>query len=269
MSSTRTPVCAGRFYPAESATLQNMVENYLAAARLQPVHGSLRGLIVPHAGYIYSGPIAASGYAELRAQKERIKRVVLIGPSHHVWFHGLALPDTRSFATPLGQIQLDLDAINEIRSLPRVVTDARAHAAEHSLEVHLPFLQCVLGDFRLVPLVVGEVAVETVARVLEHLWDGAQTVFIISSDLSHYLPYAMARQTDQQTVDAILGLQGPLTPDQACGCFPVGGWLIAARHHQLVPLLLDMRNSGDITGTRDQVVGYAAIAFTEGDELVH
>lgn len=269
MQVVRTPVCAGRFYPAEPDILQQMVENYLAAAQPRPIQDSLKGLIVPHAGYIYSGPIAASGYAQLRTQKERIQRVVLLGPSHRVWLQGLALPDIQSFATPLGQIQLDQAAIDQIRSLPQVVTNARAHAAEHSLEVHLPFLQCVLGDFKLVPLVVGEVAIEAVTQVLEHLWNGAETVFIISSDLSHYLPYAIARHTDRRTVDAILALQGSLTPEQACGCFPIDGWLAAARKHQLAPLLLDLRNSGDTAGTHDQVVGYAAIAFTGGEKNVH
>jgi AmmeMemoRadiSam system protein B/AmmeMemoRadiSam system protein A len=222
-----------------------------------------KALIVPHAGYIYSGPVAASAYALLVPLALRITRVVLLGPTHRVAVRGLALPAAEAFDTPLGRVAIDHAAVRMISHLPQVVVSPQAHATEHSLEVQLPFLQSVLADFKLLPLAVGEASPGDVAEVLDILWGGAETLILISSDLSHFLPYQTARLKDGATADAILQLKAPLTHDQACGGTPINGLLLAARRHQLTPHMLDRRNSGDTAGPHDQVVGYGAFAFTE------
>jgi hypothetical protein len=231
--------------------------------RVVPANLTPKAIIVPHAGYIYSGPIAASAYALLRSSSDRIKRVVLLGPAHRVWVNGIALPGVDFFDTPLGRIRIDADAVRQLAVLPFVQCNPATHAMEHSLEVHLPFLQTVLGDFSLIPLVVGGATPEQVAQVLETLWGGDETLIVVSSDLSHYQPYAVARATDQVTTQAILDLDNHLVGDQACGAFPVNGLLLTARRKGLQPHLLDLRNSGDTAGDKQRVVGYAAIAFTE------
>ncbi|MDP4028919.1 MAG: AmmeMemoRadiSam system protein B [Gallionella sp.] len=265
MSFIRTPAVAGLFYPADARQLAHDVQQLLAAAL--PQHLTPKALIVPHAGYIYSGPIAATAYATLRAIAARIRRVVLLGPTHRVAVRGLALPGAEAFDTPLGRIMLDAAAGRSIAHLPQVTVSAQAHALEHSLEVQLPFLQSVLTDFTLLPLAVGMATSEEVAEVLEALWGGEETLIVISSDLSHFLPYATAQRVDHDTVQAILDLRQPIDHDRACGGTPVSGLIVAARHHHLTPHLLDLRNSGDTAGSPDQVVGYAAIAFTE--EIKH
>ena len=265
MSSIRTPAVAGLFYPADARQLAHDVQQLLAAAL--PQHLTPKALIVPHAGYIYSGPIAATAYATLQAIATRIRRVVLLGPTHRVAVRGLALPGAEAFDTPLGRIMLDAAAARSIAHLPQVTISAQAHALEHSLEVQLPFLQSVLTDFTLLPLAVGMATSEEVAEVLEALWGGKETLIVISSDLSHFLPYATAQRVDHDTVQAILDLHQPINHDQACGGTPVSGLIVAARHHHLTPHLLDLRNSGDTAGSPDQVVGYAALAFTE--EIEH
>jgi hypothetical protein len=188
---------------------------------------------------------------------------VLLGPVHRVPVLGLALPDTRAFETPLGRIPIDREAVNHILSLRQVTISAAAHALEHSLEVQLPFLQQVLGDFRLVPLAVGDATPEQVAEVIEALWGGPETLIVVSSDLSHYLPYQTAQSIDHQTCLTIARLKTLDSHEQACGATPVNGLLLAARQHHLTPQLLDLRNSGDTAGDRGRVVGYAAFAFTE------
>jgi AmmeMemoRadiSam system protein B len=218
---------------------------------------------VPHAGYVYSGPIAAAAYARLAPAAAGIRRVVLLGPAHRVPFRGLALPGADQFATPLGNVPVDAAGAALARRLPQVADNPHAHAAEHSLEVQLPFLQRVLGDFRLVPLVVGAASGESVAEVLDLLWGGPETLIVISSDLSHYHAYGEARTMDRATADAILELAPRLDHDEACGATPVNGLLLAARRRGLVPTLLDLRNSGDTAGDRRQVVGYAAFGFCE------
>ena len=185
----------------------------------------------------------------------------IAGPAHRVAVHGLALPGVDVFETPLGSVKLDADSVHAIAHLPQVTISKEAHALEHSLEVQLPFLQSVLSDFTLLPLAVGRVSAEAVAEVLDHLWGGEETLIVISSDLSHYLPYAAAQRVDSETVQSILRLQQPIGHDHACGGTPISGLIIAAQKHQLTPHLLDLRNSGDTAGSRDQVVGYAAIAF--------
>ena len=264
MTDVRPPAVSGMFYPADPRQLAHEVQEFLAAARPQAL--SPKALIVPHAGYIYSGAIAASAYATLKDIAPRIRRVVLLGPTHRVAVRGLALPDAEAFDTPLGRVKLDTDAMRTIAHLPQVVTSSKAHALEHSLEVQLPFLQSVLPDFTLLPLAVGMATAEEVAEVLETLWGGDETLIVISSDLSHFLPYADAQFIDARTVDDILKLRQPINHEQACGGTPISGLLIAARKHHLQPNLLDLRNSGDTAGSYDRVVGYASFAFTQATE---
>ena len=263
MHSVRPAAVAGAFYPADPRTLAHDIDRMLEAAAAPPQPRAPKALIVPHAGYIYSGPIAASAYALLKAVAARIHRVVLLGPTHRVAVRGLALPEADIFSTPLGNIEIDQEAVKRIARLPQVTVSAQAHAMEHSLEVHLPFLQTVLPDFKLLPLAVGLASPEEVAEVLEALWGGDETLIVVSSDLSHYLPYALAKQVDSVTAQTILELRHPVSHEQACGGTPVNGLMTAARHHHLTPHLLDLRNSGDTAGDRTQVVGYAAFAFTE------
>src|ERR1035437_8459477 len=261
MPAIRPPAVAGMFYPANAGALAQEIQDFLAGAR--PFDLIPKALIVPHAGFIYSGAIAATAYATLRPIAARIRRVVLLGPTHRVAVHGLALPGVDAFDTPLGRVKLDEDAARTIARLPQVSVSTQAHAQEHALEVQLPFLQSVLPDFRLLPLAVGMASAEDVAEVLEAVWGGEETLIVISSDLSHYLPYAAAQRVDNETVQAILKLQQPIPHDRACGGTPISGLIVAARHHHLTPHLLDLRNSGDTAGSRDQVVGYAALAFTQ------
>jgi len=208
-------------------------------------------------------PIAASAYRLLEPLRGLISRVILLGPVHRVWVAGLALPGAQVFETPLGDIPLDQEAIAAIADLPQLQTLAAAHAQEHSLEVHLPFLQETLGDFKLVPLAVGGATPQEVAEVLERLWGGDETLIVVSSDLSHYLPYQTCSKVDKATAQAILEMHTNLLGEQAGGAYPINGLLLAAKRHGLRPHLLDLRNSGDTAGDRDQVVGYGAFAFTE------
>lgn len=269
----RAASVAGQFYPGDAKVLLRNAQAMLAAAArekvLQCVTGAPKALIVPHAGYIYSGPIAASAYSMLCPYRDSIRRVVVLGPVHRVAVRGLALPGADAFETPLGRIPVDSGAVHQILSLNQVVTSQAAHAREHSIEVQLPFLQAVLGEFQLVPLAVGDATAQEAAEVIEALWGGAETLIVISSDLSHYLPYEVAKEVDSRTCGFIADLRQIPHHEQACGATPVNGMLLAARHHGLVPHLLDLRNSGDTAGERDQVVGYAAFAFTEEKENAH
>ena len=265
MLQVRPPAVADMFYPGDAAELRRVIGAMLASAKTRPFIP--KAIIAPHAGYIYSGPVAANAYTLLQARHERIERVVLLGPVHRVWVAGLALPGVEAFETPLGRIQLDRDAIHAIAALPQVETSVGAHAMEHSLEVQLPFLQTVLGNFKLVPLAVGGASASQVAEVLEALWGGDETLIVVSSDLSHYLPYDQAREVDADTADAILHLRSDLVGERACGAHPVNGLLLAARHKGLKAHLLDLRNSGDTAGDKNRVVGYGAFAFTEETRL--
>lgn len=260
MDPVRPPAVAGAFYPREARVLQAEVEGYLAAARA-PQARPPKAIIAPHAGYIYSGPIAASIYARLAPLRGRVTRVVLAGPAHREYVAGAAVPSTRAFGSPLGDVALDAEALAALRTFPFVEVSDRAHALEHSLEVHLPFLQSVLGPFRLVPIVVGGADPAQMARILETVWGGDETLVVVSSDLSHFLPYDVARERDRETADAILRLEPTLEPDEACGAAPINGLIEVARRRGLAPELVDLRNSGDTAGDRDRVVGYAAFAF--------
>ena len=262
-SSIRQPAVAGQFYPDDPKQLNNILEQMFQQAKPSK-HGHVKALIVPHAGFIYSGPIAASAYQVLVSQAEIIKRVILLGPSHRVGFYGLATSSATTFDMPQGDIKLDRNAIDMISSMPQVIQNDQAHLLEHSLEVQLPFLQRVLNNFELVPIVVGDSPADQVAEVLEKLWGGDETLIVISSDLSHYHSYEVAQKRDRQTSTAILNLQPEhIQYDDACGRNPVNGLLKAAKHHQLSPLLVDLRNSGDTAGDHDRVVGYGAYLFTD------
>ena len=260
--TSRPAAVAGMFYPNDPAELNRTIADLLANALAGSPSRPPKALIVPHAGYVYSGAVAASAYARLGELRGRIRRVVLLGPTHRVYVRGLALPGVERFATPLGEIQLDREAMQGLADLPQVTTSAAAHQMEHSLEVQLPFLQQVLGDFMLLPLAVGDATADEVAAVLEQVWGGDETLILISSDLSHFLPDALARKVDGATVDAILALDPHLNHEQACGATPVNGLLLAARRHGLHPMALDVRNSSDTAGDPERVVGYAAFAFT-------
>ncbi len=260
MVQVRRPAVAGLFYPDEARVLRADIERYLQAAQTGGVVP--KAIIAPHAGYVYSGPVAASAYVRLRPARGTVTRVVLLGPAHRVAFRGLALSSAEKFATPFGTIEIDKQAAAEIADLPQVRVLDQAHAQEHSLEVHLPFLQEVLGDFKLVPLVVGDVEAYEVSEVLEKLWGGPETLIVISSDLSHYHDYATARQMDGATSRAIEALRyEDIDYDHACGRNPVSGLLHLARKIGLHAHTIDLRNSGDTAGPRDQVVGYGAYVF--------
>lgn len=259
MPSIRSAALAGLFYPDDAAALRAAVRGLLAAAQAGPAP---KALIAPHAGYVYSGPVAASVYARLTAARGRIHRVVLLGPAHRAAFDGLALSGAAAFATPLGEVPLDAVAAASLQALPQVRVLDAAHRAEHSLEVQLPFLQETLGDFTLVPLVVGDATPEEVSAVLDTLWGGEETLIVISSDLSHYHEYATARRRDAATTRAIEALRPQdIAREDACGRLPVGGLLLCARRRGLRVETLDLRNSGDTAGPRDRVVGYGAWAF--------
>jgi len=258
----RQPAVAGTFYPADKQTLASDIKTLLDVSRPGRHEVRPKAIIVPHAGYIYSGLTAAVAFTALDTEHDSIERVILLGPVHHVPVPGLALPDADVFATPLAEIQIDQAAVGTIKNLPQLTINADAHAAEHSLEVQLPFLQSVLDDFKLVPLVVGDATAEEVAEVLEVLWGGSETLIVVSSDLSHFLPYTTAQLVDAQSVQKIMQLQATLSHEQACGGTPINGLLLAAKHHNLKVQLLDLRNSGDTAGDKSHVVGYASFAFT-------
>jgi AmmeMemoRadiSam system protein B len=254
---------AGTFYPASPGELRAAVEAFLREVPKEDGAPAPKALIAPHAGYVYSGSIAGSAFRTLSGIAATIERVVLLGPSHFVPVDGLALPGHEFFVTPLGQVKIEGKGAQAALRLPQVRVVPEAHAREHSLEVELPFLQALLGDFELVPLAVGQAEPEEVAEVLDRLWGGPETLIVISSDLSHYLPYEAAQRADRATADAILALRGPLDPYQACGAGPINGLLHAARSHRLEPCLLDLRNSADTAGDPSRVVGYGAFAFHE------
>ena len=264
MPTVRHPAVAGSFYPATKETLARDVSEMLSQG-IEPAENRPcpKAIIVPHAGYIYSGNTAAAGYALLRPYASTIKRVILLGPVHHVPVQGLALPDVQTFATPLGSIEIDQDAIRSLDGMPQISVNGAAHQPEHSLEVQLPFLQSILGSFKLVPLAVGTASNGQVAEVLNRLWGGPETIIIISSDLSHYQSYERAVQIDRETVQRILSGVPLYTYEQACGATPINGMLLAARQHGLRPHLVRQCNSGDSAGDRKHVVGYASIIFTE------
>ena len=266
MQHLRKPAVAGTFYCADASVLSRDVTALLSAVttNLKGEVTAPKALIVPHAGYVYSGSTAACAYARLTKARSTIKRVVLLGPVHRVAVRGLALDNATVFATPLGEIEVDQAAVAALAIFPQVVVNSQAHAYEHSLEVQLPFLQSVLDDFKLVPLVVGSATPMEVAQVLDALWGGPETLLVVSSDLSHFLPYGQAQDMDKATVHDILALASGITHMQACGATPINGLLLTASRRHLQPRLLGQCNSGDTAGDKARVVGYAAFEFMEG-----
>jgi len=263
MTVVREPAVAGFFYPDDAGELRATIETLLKRAGRPQRGPAPKALIAPHAGYVYSGPVAASAYARLLPYRDRYKRVVLLGPCHRVAFRNLASSGADVFRTPLGDIPLDKAAIAALDASLAGVFEP-AHEMEHSLEVHLPFLQVVLGRFTLVPLVVGDAGPETVADVLETLWYGEETLIVISSDLSHYLGYDRARARDRHTCVAIEQLDNQhIGHEEACGAAPLGGLLLEAKRHGMQVTTLDLRNSGDTAGSKDRVVGYGAWMLVE------
>jgi MEMO1 family protein len=264
MIEVRPPAVAGTFYPGSPAELDQAVQGYLAAVSLaRGVDQPPKAVIVPHAGYVYSGAVAATVYARLTALCDIVRRVVLIGPTHYVPLRGLAASSTRAFATPLGEVPVDRAAVESLRDLWQVTVRDDAHAPEHSLEVQLPFLQTVLHDFAVVPLLVGDANYDEVRIVIDRLWDGPETLLVISSDLSHYYPYDIARRLDGETAAAIVALDvDVMGEERACGRVPIGGLLLAARARGLRAIAADVRNSGDTAGPRSEVVGYGSFLFT-------
>lgn len=261
MHTVRPPAVAGLFYPADAEELRTLVNDLLRHAPETDAEPP-KAVIAPHAGYVYSGPVAATAYARLRPLREQITRVALLGPAHRVAFRGLAASSADAFRTPLGDIPLDTAAVAMLAQLPQVRVLDDAHALEHSLEVQLPFLQTVLGPFTLIPLVVGDAGYAEVTEVLDLLWGGPETLIVISSDLSHYHDYATAQRLDRATSAAIEALAPErIDYDDACGRTPVGGLLQAARARGLHAQTVDLRNSGDTAGPRNQVVGYGAYAI--------
>lgn len=260
MPTVRRPAVAGMFYPGTPNELRSVVEDLLrgapAAGRPAP-----KAVIAPHAGYVYSGPTAAVAFQALAGLP--LERVIVLGPAHRVPVRGLALPGADAFATPLGEVQIDAEGARAVSGLPQVTTFPEAHAPEHSLEVELPFLQVLFPGVPVLPIVVGDADGEEVAEVLDRVWGGPETAVVISSDLSHYLPYEVARRVDRETAEEILALEGPLHSRQACGAGPINGLMVAARRRGMMPRLLDLRNSGDTAGDRGRVVGYGAFAFSE------
>jgi AmmeMemoRadiSam system protein B len=253
----REPAVSGSFYPANPALLTDMLQAFLEQS--QPSTPAPKAMIVPHAGYIYSGSIAASAYARLKSVRDSISRVVLIGPSHRVAFKGLAVSHADTFSTPLGVIPVDKTAIEQLHDLPFVGYLEQAHAQEHSLEVQLPFLQQTLSHFKLVPIVTGDASPHQVSQVLATLWGGDETLIVISSDLSHYHGYATAQAMDKHTSVLIETLQYQrLSTESACGKLPISGLLKLAQENSLHIKTIDLRNSGDTAGDKYRVVGYGA-----------
>ncbi len=258
--STRQAVVAGYFYEADAGRLQQHIEQLLSADTAPP-DDFPRALIVPHAGYIYSGSTAAYAYRCLLADPDRIKCVLLIGPAHRVYLKGMAIPSVDRFATPLGEVPLDREALDLVAKLPGVQVSDEAHREEHSLEVQLPFLQTVLNDFTLVPVVVGGADADQVAAVIDALGTDAHTLVVISSDLSHFLDYREAQQIDTATCEHILGKSTALKGEEACGARGINGLMASKQGRALEVSLLHACNSGDTAGTPNRVVGYAAFAL--------
>ena len=266
--SVRTAAVAGTFYPAEVSELSAQIQHDLStvSSELKPVSGFPAAIIVPHAGYIYSGQTAAFAYQTI--QNAPIRRVALFGPAHRVAFYGMAVPEVSQYETPLGSITIDKEMSSQALEHPEVVSSDKPHALEHSLEVQLPFLQTVLGDFSLLPVCVGMVEPEAVAAVMRKFLQQPEILVVISSDLSHFHGYEKANALDQYTVDAILDLKGPLQHEQACGATGINALMLIAKADKLAVKLLDYRNSGDTAGDKLRVVGYASLGFYAQEEVV-
>jgi AmmeMemoRadiSam system protein B len=261
--TTRPPAVAGTFYPADRPALQRMVAGFVKAGTCLP-DVDPKAIIAPHAGYVFSGPVAGSAFAHWTHQRDLIKRIILLGPSHFTFLDGLALSGHDAFATPLGAVPVDPSASDRLRSLPQVQVRDEPHTREHSLEVELPFLQHVLGEFEIVPLVIGEATDQEISAVIDALWGGPETRIVVSSDLSHVRHYQTAKEMDAAAARAIETLDpAALDPAQACGCRPVRGLLCSAKRRGLRAQTADLRNSTDTAGAHERVVGYGAFVFSQ------
>jgi MEMO1 family protein len=260
-ASIRPAAVAGLFYPRDPQELGATVAALLARHENQA--GAPKALIVPHAGYVYSGHVAAQAYASLGSAARALRRVLLLGPSHREWFRGLAVPTVQAFATPLGTVRVDTAAVSRLCALPAVVRSDSAHALEHSLEVQLPFLQHVAPAAEIVPVVAGDASPAEVAGAIEELWGGAETLIVVSSDLSHYHSYRTAQALDGATAQAIVAGRTDLLGEQACGCALINGLTLAVHARGLRAAIIDLRNSGDTAGDKQRVVGYGAFGFFE------
>ena len=263
MNAVRQPAVSGQFYPGSADTLITAVDGYLAEAEKDNARVP-KAIIAPHAGFNYSGPVAARAYIRLQPAKKTIKKVILLGPCHRVAVQGLALCSADAFATPLGHVPIDSFMRDSVIEFPQVEIFDATHKMEHSLEVHLPFLQRTLDNFTLLPIVVGQASPASIAEVLDKIWGGPETLIVVSSDLSHFLDYDSAREIDTKTSGAIQNLiPNQITGESACGRFPVGGLLVSAKARQMTVENVDLRNSGDTAGSRDKVVGYGSWLFFE------
>jgi AmmeMemoRadiSam system protein B len=262
-NTSRPPAVAGLFYPDDVHELRDVVSGYLRQHRPDSSTESPKALIVPHAGYVYSGSIAAAAYATVASLRQTIRRVVLIGPSHRVYLRGMAVPAASSFATPLGNVEIDQALKAAVLQNGPVIESDTPHAQEHSLEVQLPFLQLLFDEFTLLPLVLGSVAPEQVAAALASVWGDSSTLVLVSSDLSHYHAYTQAQQIDAATSAAILRRETTLAGEQACGAVGINGLLYLASQRQLPISEIARCNSGDTAGDRSRVVGYGAFAVHE------
>jgi MEMO1 family protein len=268
MSSVRPAAVAGMFYPGDPRALAAEVDDLLGSVgEPAPRLGNPKALVVPHAGYIYSGAVAARAYEELAAARGSVRRVVLLGPTHRVAVKGLAVPSAGAFATPLGAVRIDAEALRAVRALPQVLESDAAHKLEHSLEVQLPFLQKVLGEFALAPFAVGMASVGEVAEVIERLWGGPETLIVVSTDMSHYHSYEQARAIDGATIKRIAAFATDIDHEEACGATPLNGLLAFSKQKNLSLKLLSACNSGDTAGGKGRVVGYSAFGLYEGGEV--
>jgi AmmeMemoRadiSam system protein B len=266
-TSARPPAVAGLFYPAVAAELRDVVEQYLDDASVVDLPAAPKALIVPHAGYVYSGSTAAAAYVSIGARRSRIRRVVLMGPSHRVYFQGIAIPEWHEFVTPLGNVCIDSDQRAALLARGDVIASDAPHAREHSLEVQLPFLQTLCEDFTLLPLVAGVATPQHVASVLASVWGGEETLVLISSDLSHYHPYDLAQQIDRATSALIQRCSTHLSGEQACGATCINGLSQLARDREMKVTEIARLNSGDTAGDRLRVVGYGAFAIHEPEHI--
>lgn len=269
-ASIRPAAVAGQFYVADERILRAQLTELLAAASPQArIAAPPKAIIAPHAGYLYSGPIAASAYDAVAPLAGQVRRVVLLGPAHRMAVAGFALPAAQIFMTPLGAVPVSRTDWQTLQNRDDVCVDDRPHALEHALEVQLPFLQTIFDSFEIVPVLVGDAAPQAVADVLASLWGGPETLIVVSSDLSHYLPYRQAQWSDRTAIEQIIELRPTLTGEQACGAAAINGLLLYAQRQPLIPQVLDLRNSGDTAGGRNSVVGYASIAFFEAEPNAH
>jgi MEMO1 family protein len=259
--STRPAAVAGAFYSNDATILKQDIADLLG--RVEDVESEIpKAVIAPHAGYIYSGKVAANVYAQFKTVQSSIKKIILLGPSHRVAFHGMAIPSVDYFATPLGKIKLDASLLATLKHFPHVIVSDQAHAEEHSLEVQLPFMQTVFDEFELLPIVVGQIDPEAVADLLNNVWGEDDTLIVVSSDLSHFLSYDQAVSQDQKTTEMIRQFQyHTIKGEDACGCHPMNGLLCLAQQKDLKVRLLAQNNSGDTAGDKRRVVGYGGYGF--------